>query len=265
VVTVLSIGGSDPTGGAGIQADLQTMASLGAHGAAVITALTAQDTSRVHATRAVSAEWVARQLSCLLGDVHVCAVKTGMLATASVVGAVAEALSQGCRVPLVVDPLLRSTSGHELLDEEGVRELRRSLLPHAALVTPNLQEAALLAGHEARTVEHMRECARIISDLGPRAVLVKGGHLEGDPTDVLYEAGLTTELPGKRLSLPREVHGTGCAFATVAAVFLGRGRSTLEAVSKAREYVAAGLRHSLAVGGGASVIHYARAAAEVDS
>ncbi len=263
MVTVLTIGGSDPTGGAGIQADLQTIASLGAHGAAVIAALTVQDTTRVHATRAVPAEWVARQLSCLLADVHVCAVKTGMLATAGVVGAVAEALSEGCQVPLVVDPLTRSTSGHELLDDEGVRELRSSLLPQAALVTPNLQEAEVLAGHEARTVEHMRECARIIADLGPGAVLVKGGHLEGDPTDVLYEDGLTTELRGTRVALRGQVHGTGCAFATVAAAFIGRGRSTLEAVGKAREYVVEGLRHPLAIGGGASVIDYARAAAEV--
>jgi hydroxymethylpyrimidine kinase/phosphomethylpyrimidine kinase len=264
VVTVLTIGGSDPTGGAGVQADLQTIASLNAHGAGVIAALTVQDTSRVHSTQALPADSVRQQLACLLADVRVHAVKTGMLATGDVVRAVAEVLRGLRHVPVVVDPVITSTSGHDLLDEEGVRELRRVLLPQAALVTPNLDEAQVLSGRQARTIDEMRECARTIADLGPGAVLVKGGHLEGEPTDVLYEAGVTTELPGERVRLPGEVHGTGCAFSAALGVFMARGHAVGEAARKAKSYVAAALRNPVALGRGAWVIDYGRAAAEID-
>lgn len=263
MVTVLTIGGSDPTGGAGVQADLQTMASLGAHGAAVVTALTVQDTVRVHGVRSLSAAWFRQQLTVLLADVRVDAAKTGMLATSANVRAVAETMSQWADVPLVVDPVIRSTSGHDLIDEEGVDELRRSLLPLATLVTPNLEEAERLAGRRARTVKEMRECARAIAELGPQAVLVKGGHLGGQLGDVLYAEGQVAELAVERVRLERQVHGTGCALSSAAAVFLASGHGIAQAVERARTYVAAGLRNAVEVGGGSLVIDHTRAASEL--
>jgi hydroxymethylpyrimidine/phosphomethylpyrimidine kinase len=261
VLTVLTIGGSDPTGGAGLQADLQTVASLGAHGAAAVTAVTVQDTSRVYATHGVPADWVAEQLARLLADVRVHAAKTGMLATGAIVRVVAEVLSEHGDVPVVVDPVIRSTSGHMLLDEDGVRELRQRLLPRAWLVTPNLMEAALLTGQEVRSVQQMAECARTIAEMGAGAVVVKGGHSRGEPVDVLYADGEATEIPGQRVPGVREVHGTGCAFSAAAAVFAARGHDTLATARMAKAYVAAGLRNAVAVGGGARVIDHQRAAA----
>ncbi len=263
MLTVLTIGGSDPTGGAGVQADLQVIASLGAHGAGVIAALTVQDTTGVFATSPVPADWVRRQLRHLLADVRVDAVKTGMLATGPVVCAVAEAMAERPDLPLVVDPVTRSTSGHELLDAEGIEALRRVLLPRATLVMPNLDEAELLGGCEARTAEQMRDCAHAIWGLGPKAVLVKGGHLPGQPSDLLYTRGEVTEFMGERIDLASQVHGTGCALSTAAAVLLARGEDIRAAVEGARAYVAAGLRHAVAIGRGSLVIDYRRAAAEV--
>ncbi len=263
MVTVLTIGGSDPTGGAGVQADLQTVASLGVHGAAVVAALTVQNTTRVYATHAVPPEWVRQQLTTVLADVSVDAVKTGMLATGPLVRTVAEVMTQWKDVPLVVDPIARSTSGHELIDEEGVEELRRSLLPRATLVTPNLEEAELLAACSARTAEEMRQCARAIADMGPQAVVVKGGHLRGQPGDVLYSDGQVTELSGERIRLEREVHGTGCAFSAAAAAFIAGGQGIAEAVERAKAYVTAGLRNAAEIGGGSLVIDYGRAARAV--
>lgn len=262
LVTVLTIGGSDPTGGAGIQADLQTIASLRAHGCAVPSALTVQDTNQVRTTSPVAGECVRQQLSCLLADVRVDAAKTSMLGTGSVVAAVAEILSEYPDVPLIVDPVIRSTSGRSLLDEAGVRELRRRLLPQASLVTPNLAEAELLTGNEVRSVEQMRDTARMIAETGAAAVIVKGGHLLGQPVDVLYADGQMTELAGERIAVGREVHGTGCAFSAASAVFTARGHPMHEAVGKAKEYVAAGLRNAVSIGRGALVIDYLKAASE---
>jgi hydroxymethylpyrimidine kinase/phosphomethylpyrimidine kinase len=263
MLTVLTIGGSDPTGGAGVQADLQVIASLGAHGSGVVAALTVQDTTRVFATSPVPADWVGRQLTHLLADVRVDAVKTGMLAGGPVVCAVAEAMAGCPDMPLVVDPVIRSTSGHELLDAEGIEALCRALLPRATLVMPNLDEAEVLGGCEARTAEQIRSCARAIGDLGPEAVLVKGGHLPGRPSDLLYTRGEVMEFVGERIDLANQVHGTGCALSAAAAVLLARGEDIRGAVEGARAYVAAGLRHAVAIGRGSLVIDYTRAASEV--
>jgi hydroxymethylpyrimidine/phosphomethylpyrimidine kinase len=259
--TVLSIAGSDPTGGAGVQADLQVFGSLGCHGAGVVTAVTVQDTVGVRAVHALPPEWVGEQLACLLGDVAVSAVKTGMLGSAAVVEAVCEALESHPRPPLVVDPVLASTGGHPLLEEAGLKALGTRLLPRAALVTPNLAEAEALTGREVRTPDQMRDAARQLLDFGVGAALVKGGHLPGAPIDVLASGGDVWELAGSRTALERGVHGTGCALASAAAVFLARGLSVSDAVSHARAYVASGLRAARPLGAGQAVLDF-RAAAQ---
>ena len=257
--TVLTIAGSDPTGGAGVQADLQVFASLGCHGTAVITSVTVQDTRGVHATHHLPPECVRDQLVCLLDDVRVDAAKTGMLGAATTVEAIAQVLETYPGAPLVVDPVLRSTSGRPLLNDAGLAVLRQRLVPRATLVTPNLDEAELLAGMEVRSLPQMRECARRLTDLGAKAALVKGGHLPGDPVDVLCLAEQCYDLPGPRLA-GRPVHGTGCAFAGAAAVFLAEGHPTLQAVEQAKAYVTGGIAAAHAIGSGSAVLDYAAAA-----
>ncbi len=259
MLTVLTIAGSDPSGGAGVQADLQVLASLGLHGAAAVTALTVQDTSAVHGVWECPAEWVRRQVEVVLDDLRVGAIKVGMLGSAAVVRAVADALRRHHGSPIVVDPVLRAGSGAELLPHAGLTALKEELLPLAILVTPNLAEAEALWGQQVRTVEEMREAARAISLLGPQAVLVKGGHLPGEPVDVLYANGKLVALAGERVRVERRVHGTGCALSTAAAAFLAQGDDVLRAVTKAKAYVAAGLRKARAVGGGALLLGYAEA------
>jgi hydroxymethylpyrimidine/phosphomethylpyrimidine kinase len=243
--TILTIAGSDPTGGAGVQADLQVICSLGCHGAGAITSITAQDTGGVRAAHHLPAEWVREQLECLLADVEVAAIKTGMLGTAETVEAVAEVLRRS-DAPLVVDPVLRSTSGLALLDEGGVEVLRQTLLPQATLVTPNLAEAGVLTGMEADSVEDMRECAGALTDLGAMCV-----------------EGRVYELHGRRIGAGREIHGTGCALAAAAAAFLAQGGSVLRAAEQAKAYVAAGIEASQAIGGNAAVLGYGAAARAV--
>ncbi|MBM3474416.1 MAG: bifunctional hydroxymethylpyrimidine kinase/phosphomethylpyrimidine kinase [Armatimonadetes bacterium] len=260
--TTLTIAGSDPTGGAGIQADLQVFSSLGCHGAAAITALTVQDTRGVHATHHVPPECVRDQLVCLLADVRVDAIKTGMLGLGATAEAVAGVLEAYPETPLVVDPVLRSTSGSPLLDDAGLIILQQRLIPIATLVTPNLDEAELLTGLQVRSLRQMRDCARRLTDLGAKAALVKGGHLPGDPVDVLCIAGECRDLPGSRVDR-HAVHGTGCALAGAAAVFLAEGRPMLQAVERAKAYVAAGLAAAHAIGRGSDVLDYAAAARDI--
>jgi hydroxymethylpyrimidine/phosphomethylpyrimidine kinase len=261
--TILTIAGSDPTGGAGVQADLQVICSLRCHGAGVITSITIQDTERVRAAHHLPADWVREQLECLLADVGVAAIKTGMLGTGETVEAVADVLRRRTGMPLVVDPVLRSTSGLPLLEEGGVEVLRRALLPQAALVTPNLAEAGALTGMEVSSVEEMRECVRALTGLGARAALIKGGHLPGEPIDVLCVGESLYELRGRRVGAGREVHGTGCALSAAAAAFLGRGCPVLGATEQAKAYVAAGIEAAHTIGRGAAVMDYMAAARAV--
>jgi hydroxymethylpyrimidine/phosphomethylpyrimidine kinase len=183
-----------------------------------------------------------------------------MLGTAEVASAVTEALTRCAGVPIVVDPVWRAGSGAELLSEAGLAALKVGLLPLAALVTPNLAEAEMLSGRQVCTIGDMREAARAIALLGPKAVLVKGGHLPGEPVDVLLADGEIIELGAERVPLPRRVHGTGCALSTAAAVFLAGGDDVVRAVRKAKAYVAAGVRHARVVGRGALVLDFGAAA-----
>jgi hydroxymethylpyrimidine/phosphomethylpyrimidine kinase len=249
VPIALSVAGSDPSGGAGIQADLKTFAAFEVYGAAVLTCATAQNTTGVRATGELPVELIAAQLDAVLDDLAVGAVKTGMLGRAEIVAVVAERLARA-RLPLVVDPVMVATSGDALLADGGVAALRERLLPLARLVTPNLAEASVLCGRPVRSLADMREAARQIADLGPRAVLVKGGHLAGAACDVLLDDGALHELAAERIA-SGPLHGSGCTLSAAIAAGLARGDALAEAVARAKHYVHDAIRGALRVGQGA--------------
>lgn len=234
----LTIAGSDSGGGAGIQADLTTFSVLGVHGASVVTALTAQNTVTVSAVHVPPVEFLDAQLDAVLGDLDVCAVKTGMLATEDVIRAVAARDLRN----LVVDPVLVSSTGARLLDPGAERAYLEALLPRAVVATPNSREAAVLTGREAvTTIGDAVEAARAIAALGPLWVVVKGGHLEddgGDAVDVVVESatGAVHELRAPRLDT-RNDHGTGCTFAAATVAFLARGHAVPDALAEAKQFV----------------------------
>ena len=236
---VLSIAGSDPSGGAGVQADLKTFSACGTYGMAVITALTAQNTQGVYGVHAVPPGFVADQIRAIFADIRVDAVKIGMIADAAIAEAVAETLLPHRNVPVVLDPVMIAKGGAPLLSEDAVAVVRQKLMPLAAVVTPNLPEAAALLGDGiAETREAMAEQAERLRALGPKSVLVKGGHLAGaESPDVLAEAESLTWFEGQRTDT-RNTHGTGCTLSSAIAAELGRGADNKRAVSAAKQYLA---------------------------
>ncbi|HLL68222.1 MAG TPA: bifunctional hydroxymethylpyrimidine kinase/phosphomethylpyrimidine kinase [Micromonosporaceae bacterium] len=236
----LTIAGSDSGGGAGIQADLKTFAALGVLGASAVTALTAQNTQGVRGVHPVPAAFVVEQVHTVLDDLSVAAVKTGMLATVEIVAAVAELAAAGQLPNLVVDPVMVSSSGDRLLDPAAERLYPEVLVPHAAVLTPNLLEAEVLLGTRIRTLAEQHDAARALGALGARVVVVKGGHAVADTpdeaVDVVWDGHTTSELRATRVRT-RNNHGTGCTFASAIAAGLARGQSTADAVSAAKDYV----------------------------
>jgi hydroxymethylpyrimidine/phosphomethylpyrimidine kinase len=246
----LTIAGSDSGGGAGIQADLKTFAAHGVYGTSAITALTAQNTRGVTGVHAVPAEFVTLQIEAVAGDIGCDAVKTGMLASATIVEAVAAAVESLDLPNLVVDPVMVAKGGDRLLEEDAVHAVRTVLLRLARVVTPNVPEAEVLAAMTIDSLDAMRAAAQRILKLGARAVVVKGGHLSGpESIDVLIEAGRVTALRTPRLSVPY-THGTGCTFAAAIAARLARDEPLDEAVRGAKDYVTGAIRHGIAVGSG---------------
>jgi hydroxymethylpyrimidine kinase/phosphomethylpyrimidine kinase len=251
---ILTIAGSDTGGGAGIQADLKTIAALGGHGMSVITALTAQNSLGVQSVYPISLSFIEAQMDAVLSDLGADAAKTGMLYNGDVVKLVAEKMKQYRVDKLVVDPLMSATDGTPLLDEGGRDALRRELLPLAFLVTPNLPEAAALADMEVRTIEEMKEAAKRIRGYGAEAVLVKGGHLEGDTVDILFSAEGYTEFRSERLPVT-DVHGTGCVLSAAIATALAQEASLRAAVQQGREVTIASIKGSFAIGKGEKFAH----------
>ena len=247
----LTIAGSDSGGGAGIQADLKTFSALGVYGMTAVTAVTVQNTLGVRGYEAISPAFVADQIAAVVTDIGVDAAKTGMLASASIVEAVAEAVSNAAVPNLVVDPVFVSKHGHALLEEDAVESIRTRILPLATLVTPNLPEAAGLAGFPVTTTEDMVRAGEAILALGPRAVLVKGGHLEGatGADDLLVEGGRAEWIRAEWLDT-RNTHGTGCTLSSAIAAHLARGEDLGEAVRAGKAFVTEAIRHALAIGGG---------------
>lgn len=233
---LLTIAGSDSSGGAGIQADLKTFSALGAYGMSCITALTAQNTKGVTAVMNADPPMVTAQLEAVYDDIPPDAVKTGMLSTAPIVTAVSDFLAAHKGAPLVVDPVMVSTSGSILLEEDAVAAVREALIPLAALITPNMPEAAVLTGHPVETASDMRNAAKALMDLGCAAVLVKGGHRKDDAMDVLYDGRELWEFPASKIDT-KNTHGTGCTLSSALAVMLARGLSLPEAVGEAKRYL----------------------------
>jgi len=246
---VLTIAGSDSGGGAGIQADLKTITALGAFGSSAVTALTAQNTVGVRAILEVPPEFVAAQIDAIMEDIGADAAKTGMLGGRAVVEVVADRVRHHRISPLVVDPVMAAKSGDALLTPDAVEALRRLLLPLATVVTPNLAEAAALAGIAVEGEEQMLEAARRIHAAGPRWVLVKGGHLAGEPTDLLFDGHDVRRVTRPRVAT-RNTHGTGCTYSAAIATGLARGMDVPQAVEWARDALQAALKASLDLGRG---------------
>lgn len=244
----LTIAGSDPGGGAGIQADLKTFHQFGVYGTSVVTLVTVQNTVRMSRVETLDAGLVGQQFDAVLEDLTPRAIKSGALGTAAIVEAVA-AREFAC--PLVVDPVTIGKHGMALMDSDARVAMRRLLLPRAALVTPNLDEAAEMAGIPVQDAESMREAARRIAGLGAGAVLVKGGHLAGrDALDILWDGGVFTEFRMERVE-SRHTHGTGCVYSAATTAGLARGLPLAEAVGKAKQFVHAAILSAPGIGGGA--------------
>ena len=256
---VLTIAGSDPSGGAGIQADLKALSARGCYGMAVITALTAQNTKGVSAVVPLDPGFVAEQIRMVFADVRVDAVKIGMIANAGIASAVAEALKPHRGIPVVLDPVMIAKGGASLLDPEAVKVLSRELLPLATLITPNLPEAAALLGDpEASDRRIMESQAVRLTALGPKGVLVKGGHLTGpESPDVLVAAGKVIWFEGQRIAT-RNTHGTGCSLSSALAAELAKGHDVESAVRVAKAWLAQAVRTSdnLSVGAGHGPVHH---------
>jgi hydroxymethylpyrimidine/phosphomethylpyrimidine kinase len=248
---VLTIAGSDSGGGAGIQADLKTVLTLGAHGASVLTAVTAQNSVGVHGIWPLPAEAVAAQFRAVVDDIGVAAVKVGMLGTAELVGTVAKLLAGlDPAVPVVVDPVAVSKHGDALLADDALDALRTELLPRATIVTPNLDEARALTGVAAVDVDGMREAAARLLEFGPAWALVKGGHLPSDKAVDLLTNGPDEVTLSALRSGNRHTHGTGCTLASAIATHLARGRTVPEAVRAAKLYVTSAIAHGYPLGAG---------------
>lgn len=258
-VIALSIAGSDPSGGAGVQADIKTFSALGAYATAVITALTAQSTRGVTGVHAVPSEFVREQLATLLADVRVDSIKVGMLAGAATVEVVADLLHElGGARPVVLDPVMVSTAGSRLLPEDAVVAMR-DLVPYASVITPNLPEAAVLLGcDEAADVRGMRDQARALRDLGAQRVLLKGGHLTGeDATDFWLDDDGGHLLHAGRVRT-RHTHGTGCSLSSAMAALVPTSGSWLEATRTAKSWLTGAVMaaDTLRIGSGPGPVHH---------
>ena len=247
--TALTIAGSDSGGGAGIQADLKTFAAHGVFGLSAITAVTAQNTRGVIASAPVPPGMTAAQIDAVAADFSVDATKIGMLATSAIAEEVAGAVARLGLKNVVLDPVLAATSGAPLLDAGGLAVLRSRLLPLALVITPNTLEAETLTGITIRTLADARRAAEQLTTLGARAVIIKGGHLTGPPTDLVYEGGAFTELAGERLDA-RQTHGTGCTFSSAIAARLALGDALVPAARAAKAYVVLAIQRAPGLGHG---------------
>jgi hydroxymethylpyrimidine/phosphomethylpyrimidine kinase len=251
----LTIAGSDSGAGAGIQADLKTFAALGVYGTSAITAVTAQNTLGVRGFVALKPEMVAAQIDAVIDDIHPQAAKTGMLATAEIVRTIVATLARVPDLPLVVDPVTHAKSGDALIAEEAIAVVRNDLLPRATLVTPNIPEAAALAGRSIETDDDMLAAGNTLLETGVRAVVVKGGHRSGEANDLYLDHERTEWLPGPRV-VTRCTHGTGCTFSAAIAANLARGLDLFESVQAAKAYLTSAMRAGYEIGAGFSPVDH---------
>lgn len=251
----LTIAGSDSGGGAGIQADLKTFSAFRVFGMSVITAVTAQNSLGVQGVENLPPGFVAQQLDSVLDDFGADAVKCGMLSTTPIIEAVAEVLRERRITTLVVDPVMVSKSGDPLLRPDARHALVERILPLALVVTPNLPEAGALAGFPVTDREGMEEAARRIAALGPRHVLVKGGHLKGDPLDLLWDGHVFREFRGERIDSPN-THGTGCTLSAAIAAGLALGQSLTDSIARAKAYVTRAILEGFQAGRGVGQLRH---------
>jgi hydroxymethylpyrimidine/phosphomethylpyrimidine kinase len=251
----LTIAGSDSGGGAGIQADLKTFSALGVYGMSAITALTSQNTVGVFGIIEIDPDFVSSQIRSVALDIGVDAVKTGMLRNAAIISRVAGDIRDLKLRNLVVDPVMVAKSGDRLLKSEALEALTSELLPLALVVTPNLHEAQALTGLKVETAGDMREAARKLMDFGPKYVVVKGGHLPGNPMDLLYDGKNFHEYVSDRRQTPH-THGTGCTFASAIAACLAKGFCVEDAVGRAKSYITGAIGQGLPLGRGHGPVHH---------
>ena len=254
--TVLTVAGSDSSGGAGIQADLKTFAAHDVYGVSAITAVTAQNTLGVTSLDTVACPLVQAQITAVFEDFDIKAIKTGMLANAAIIDVVCSSLEAHPTPPVVVDPVMISTSGDRLLDNDAVKLIRTRLLEHARVVTPNRTEAEVLADLSIESLDDARRATSLIRAQGAAAVVITGGHFEGNQiVDLLDDDGTVVEFRGPRIE-SRSTHGTGCSFAASVAAELARNTSLFEAVEKAKRYVEGAIRHAQTLGHGQGPINH---------
>lgn len=251
----LTIAGSDSGGGAGIQADLKTFAALGVYGMSAIAAMTAQNTQGVRGIVELEPTFVSLQIRMVAEDIGVDAVKTGMLSNAAIISQVAEDVKGLGLRNLVVDPVMVAKGGDRLLRTDAVAAMIEKLFPLALVVTPNLHEVTALTGFEVTSIEGMEEAARAIKAMGPQYVVIKGGHLEGAPLDLLYDGSEFRSFVNRRYDTPH-THGTGCTFASAIVAGLARGFVVEEAVARAKAYITAAIVRGLPLGRGHGPVHH---------
>ena len=250
----LTIAGSDPSGGAGIQADLKTFHQRGVYGMSVITLLTVQNTLGVAAVEPLAPRLILAQLDAVLEDLPPQAAKTGALGTVEIIEALAERAAH-FSFPLVVDPVMISKHGAPLLAEAARETLVRQLLPQATLVTPNMHEASVLAGRPVTDAASMTEAAKAIAQLGPKAVLVKGGHLSGEANDLLYAEGQFHWFPARRINT-KHTHGTGCTYSVAITAELAKGADLRAAIETAKRYITLAIETNPGLGHGAGPVNH---------
>lgn len=249
IKTALTIAGSDSSGGAGIQADLKTFSALGVFGMSVITAITAQNTCGVTAIRELDDEILKAQIDAIFTDITVDAVKIGMLSNIDIIKTVSNSLQYYNYTKVVLDTVMISKSGSYLLQKNAVVSLKELLLPKALVVTPNLHEATELVGFDVVNLKTMEQAAAVIWKMGAKNVVVKGGHLMGDPCDILFDGDKMIYFKNKRIET-KNTHGTGCTFSSAIAAEIAKGKCVVEAVEKAKEYITKAIEHSFSLGKG---------------
>ena len=251
----LTIAGSDSSGGAGIQADLKAFSAHGTFGMSVITAVTAQNTQGVFDVQDISPSVIAHQIEAIFDDIRVDAVKIGMVSRPETIEVIAKTLKKYTLPPLVIDPVMISKSGYDLLQPEAKKALIEILLPMATIITPNLPEAEVIVGYKIQTLDDMKKAAIDLHKLGCHYVLVKGGHLVNDATDVLYDGQSFYFLEGERLATVN-THGTGCTLSSAIAANLAKGLHVRQAVTEAKAYIIEAIQHGFSIGHGVGPVHH---------
>ncbi len=252
---LLTIAGSDSCGGAGIQADLKTFSAHEVFGMSVITAVTAQNTEGVFAVQDISTDIIKKQIEVIFEDISVDAVKIGMVSKTETIITIAETLSKYKVENLVIDPVMVSKSGYHLLQLEAKEALIKNLIPMATVVTPNLPEAEVITEFKIETIEDMKKAAKEIHKMGPKYVLIKGGHLEGEAIDILYDGKEFIYYNSPRINT-KNTHGTGCTLSSAIASNLGKGLSITKSIENAKKYITTAIEKSFSIGKGVGPVHH---------